>query len=135
MANPVVNQAIIAGLTKYPRLELFGRYAAAMAGAFLIGYAACYFVMKGYYVPDKDTVSLIVQVLVGVILSGIATKLGFSAQQTSELTVVANTVQAAITGQVPEAIAAKATSGQIDAIQASPQAAVTPVAPAPPAKA
>jgi hypothetical protein len=131
--NPLIKQAIIAGLTRFPRLELFGRYAAAMAGAFLVGYGACYVVMKGYYVPDKDMVSLITQVLVGIIISAVATKLGFSAQAKSEATVVANTIEAAATGQVPEVIAAKATPSQVAKMESSP-ATIVSAAPMPATK-
>lgn len=133
-SNPLLNQAIITGLTKYPKLELLGRYAGAFAGGAALGYAANYIVMKGYYVPDKDTVSLIAQVFVGVAVTGIATKLGFSAQQKSELTVVANTIEAAASGQVPEAIAAKATPNQVTRMEQSP-ATIVAVAPLPPAPA
>lgn len=134
MTTPFVKQAIITGLTKYPRLELFGRYAAAMAGAFLLGYAACYVVMRGWYVPDKDLVSLVIQTLIGLVLTTLATKMGFSAQQTSELTVVANTIEAAVTGKVPVAIAAKATEAQAQAINDAPNATVVDTPPAPPVK-
>lgn len=134
MTNPFVKQAIIAGLTKYPRLELFGRYAAAMAGAFLVGYAACYVVMRGFYVPDKDLVSLVLQALFGIGISWIATKMGFTSLQKSELTVVANTVEAAITGQIPLAIAAKATDAQLQAINDSPNTVVVNTPPAIPVK-
>lgn len=130
MGNDLVKQTIITGLTKYPRLELFGRYSGAVAGGLLIGYAACYCVMKGYYIPDKDTVSLVVQVLIGIALSGFATRMGFTSLATSENTVVANTIHAAATGQIPEAIAARATAAQAEIIATTPAT----IAPIPPVK-
>lgn len=133
MAVDPVRQAIIVGLTRYPRLELLGRYAGAAAGAFLLGYAARYVVEKGYYVPSKDTVSLVVQVLVGIALSSIATKLGLTQLANSQQTVIANTIEAAATNQVPEAIAAKATPSQIARIESSP-ATIVAAPPMTPAK-
>lgn len=131
MKNPVA-QIIVLGLTQYPRLELLGRYAGATAGGAILGFGACYVVVKGYYVPDHDTWALLIQTIVGVVVTGVAAKLGLSAQQKADLTVVANTMEAAATGLVPAAIAAKATPEQIAMVEASPQAAIVPVPPATP---
>lgn len=136
MKDPI-GQVIVSALTKYPRAELLGRYAGAAVGGAILGYAACYIVVKGFYVPDRDTVGIVLQAIVGILISAAVAKLGLNAQQKADLTVVANTVAAAITAKVPEAIAAKATPEQLAAIEASPTATIAPVppvAPAPPVK-
>lgn len=135
MAKDLIKQVIVTGLTRFPRLELLGRYAGATAGGFILGFAACYVVVKGYYIPDHDTVALIAQAVLGVVVTGIATKLGLNAQQKADLTVVANTMEAAATGLVPAAIAAKATPEQLAKVEASPTATIVPVPPLPPAQA
>lgn len=135
MTNVLVKQAIVTAFTKYPRLELLGRYAGAFAGGAILGFGACYVVVKGYYVPDRDTLALVVQAVLGVAVTTIAAKLGLNAQQKADLTVVANTMEAAATGLVPAAIAAKATPEQLAKVEASPMAEIAPVPPVPPAKA
>jgi hypothetical protein len=133
MARNLINQVIVTGITRFPRLELLGRYAGAFAGGAILGFGACYIVVKGYYVPDHDTWALLIQTIVGVGVTGLAAKLGLNAQQKADLTVVANTMEAAATGLVPAAIAAKATPEQLAKVEASPQAVIAPVPPLPPA--
>ena len=114
--------------------DALARYAAAALGGGAVAWAAGWAAAHGWYVPDKDTLSLLGQGLGGIIFVVVATKLGLNATDKSETVAVNNTVRAAITGEVPAAIAAKATTTQLEHIEASPVASVVAVPPMPAVK-
>lgn len=123
---------ILTGLTNSPRAETLGRYAGGIAGGIIIGIGIGYAMARGWYVPDQDTIKLGAQILVGAALSGAATKMGLTALNNSEKSVIVNTIAAAISGQVPVAIAAKATLEQLQKIENAPAATVANVPPVTP---
>lgn len=110
------------------------RYAAGAIGGAVVGWAAGWARSRGWYVPDKDVLNLAAQGIGGMVVVAVVARLGVNAVTKSEAVVVNNTVRAAITGEVPQAIADKATQTQIDHIVASPVATVSPAPPMPAVK-
>jgi len=114
--------------------DVVARYAAGALGGAIVAWAAGWASARGWYVPSKDILDMMAQGLGGVILVVVATKLGVDAVDKSEKAVVNNTVRAAITGEVPQVIAEKATATQRDHIEASPNSIVVAVPPMPAVK-
>lgn len=129
MADPV-KSPIIASLTGAPKAETLARYGAAMIGAAAVGVAVGWAKAHGYKIPDADTIKLYVQGVGGLVLMIWATMLGFTAMRKSEQAVIQNTVQAALTGEVPAAIMAKASPEQAKAVEDAPNASVADKLPA-----
>lgn len=107
--------------------DAVARYAAASVGAAVVGWGASWAASHGWYVPDKDVLSLAAQAIGGVALTVLMTRWGVNATRKSETVAVANTMAAAATGIVPAAIAAKATPEQLAQVEAAPHAEVLPV--------
>lgn len=114
--------------------DVVARYVAGAVGGAVIGWGAGWAKAHGWYVPNQDVLNLAAQGVGGIVFVAVIARLGVNAVTKSEAVVVNNTVRAAITGEVPQAIADKASATQIDHIQASPQAIVTDAPPMPPAK-
>lgn len=114
--------------------DVVARYIAGAAAGGIVGWAAGWARAHGWYVPDKDVLGMATQAIAGLVFVIVVARLGVNATNKSEIAIVNNTVRAAVTGEVPEAIAARATPAQAAAIEASPTAMVASVPPAPAVK-
>lgn len=112
--------------------DAVARYVAASIGGATVAWGASWAKSHGWYVPDKDVLALAAQAIGGVALVALMTRWGVNATNKSEKVAVANTMEAAATGVVPAAIAAKATPEQLAKVDASPQATIAPVPPVKP---
>jgi len=128
----MADQKILPSITGNAMVDTAIRYGAATIGAGIVAWAASWAAQHGFKIPDKDTLAIYTQIASGGVVMGGAILWGLVSTKKSEATVVANAVQSAATGQVPEAIAAKATLQQLRAVNAAPNATVAPIAPAKP---
>lgn len=100
------------------------RYAAAIIGAAIVGFGVSWAKARGWHVPDADTLKLYGQLVGGVVLLVGAWIAGNRATISSQAAVVNSTVKAALTGEVPANVAAKASPEQVAAVVASPTATI-----------
>lgn len=107
------------------------RYTAGAIGGAIIGWGAGWAKTRGWYVPGQDVLNLAAQGIGGLVVVAVVARLGVNSVTKSELAVTNNTIRAAITGEVPQLIADKATSTQIEHIEASPIATVSAAPPMP----
>lgn len=123
------NKQILPAITGNAMADTAIRYAAATIGAGAVGIGAGWAKAHGYHVPNSDALALYGQIAGGLVILVAACIMGLRATRNSEAAVVANAIQSAATGLIPQAIARKATPEQQTTIQQS-AATVTDIKPA-----
>lgn len=124
--------ALVPSITGNPAADTIIRNGIIAASGAAAGVIVTWLNAHGFNDPN---LSLMVSGAVAAVLSGIAaTAWGWWQTHQSQAAIVNNTIHAALTGEVPAAIASKATEEQARAVEASPTATVVSVQPTPTAK-
>lgn len=136
MAGP--NTPLTPSITGNPQVDTFLGYAATHLGVLVAGISIAWMNAHGFDTASLAKTGLDMTVLITTTVAGFSLSLaawiwGQLRTKWSQQAIVSNTVQAAVTGKVPEAIAAKATPEQAQAVESSTRAAVAPIPPAAPA--
>lgn len=107
---------VLPAITGNPQADALIRYGIAIVGAGALGIGVGWAKAHGYKIPDPDTMKLYGQLAGGLILMTWATLWGLKSVRNSQATLVANTVQAAVTGIVPSVIANQMTEKQANSV-------------------
>lgn len=114
--------ALVPSITGNPAADTIIRNGIIAASGAAAGIIVTWLNAHGFSDPN---LSLMVSGASAAILSGIAATIwGWWQTHQSQNAIINNTIHAALTGEVPEAIASKATAEQASAVEASPTAKV-----------
>lgn len=138
MAQTQEKVPLVPTLTGNPQMDTAIRYGASKLGMAAAGAAVAWMDAHGWdskaLAKDGIDISvLITTAVVGVVMALATWVWGQLSTKWSQAAIVNNTVSAALTGEVPAAIIAKASEAQARAVEASPTATIVPTPPAPPA--
>lgn len=137
MAEPA-KVPLVPSVTGNPQIDTFLGYLFTHLGVLAAGIAIAWMDAHGFDTKALSNSGLDLSVLIATTVGGFLVSIaawvwGQYRTKWAQGAIVNNTVRAALTGEVPAAIMAKATEAQAQAVEANPNTVVVPTPPAPPA--